>query len=298
MAVAAVLVAIFAARAPLGFAQEQKTSADAESAGLDEVLVTARKRSESLQEVPVAITVLTDEFLRDNNIQRPEDLAALTPGFHYEQTGARFFNKPTIRGTQVNSIAYRLQKSSVYIDGVQVAGSFGAIPFTDIKQVEVLKGPQSTAFGRANLAGAINYITKDPSDELTGNFSVQGRQDSEQHIDGYISGPIIEGRLKGYVAANYYSYGGPSEWRNTLYGDQLGSERSRNVSAKLVGTVTDWLTLTARAFYGFDRDGLPTFQYIAPADRTRRLHYPDFTRGKWWPNACTDRRYKRFEPSL
>ncbi len=234
---------------------------------LDEVTVSARRRSESLQEVPLAITVLSEDFMEKNNIRRPEDIAALTPGFHYEQTGARYFNKPTVRGTSVNSISYRLQKTSVYIDGVVVTGSFGSIPFTDLKQVEVLKGPQSTAFGRGNLAGAISYVTKDPSDVLTGSFSVQGRQDDEMHVDGYLSGPLIEGRLKGYLAGNYYSYGGAEEWRNVLYGEQLGTERSRNVSGKLVGTVTDWLTVTARAFNGFDRDGLPTFQYIAPADR-------------------------------
>ena len=243
-------------------------AAPAPEAGLEEVTVSARKRTESLQDVPLAITVLSDDFIAKNNIKRPEDIAALTPGFHYEQTGARYFNKPTIRGTSVNSISYRLQKTSIYVDGVVVTGSFGSLPFTDLKQVEVLKGPQSTAFGRGNLAGAINYITKTPTDVLSGNLSVQGREDDEMHVDGYLSGPLIEGKLKGYLSANYYSYGGPSGLKNALFGEQLGTERSRDVSAKLVGTFTDWLTVTARAFNGYDRDGLPTFQYINPADRT------------------------------
>lgn len=263
---AAVIVATLAVHVPVALAQS--AGAASESVALDEVTVTARRRSESAQDVPLAITVLSEDFIEENNIRRPEDIAALTPGFHYEQTGARYFNKPTVRGTSVNSISYRLQKTSVYIDGVVVTGSFGSIPFTDLKQIEVLKGPQSTAFGRGNLAGAISYVTKDPSDTLTGNFSVEGRQDDELHYDAYLSGPLVEGKLKGYLAGNYYSYGGPEAWRNALYGEQLGAERSRNVAAKLVGTFTDWLTLTARAFNGFDRDGLPSFQYINPADRT------------------------------
>lgn len=141
----------------------------AETAALEEIIVTAQKRDESLQDVPIAITALTQEALETNRVANVSDLSGLAPNLAV---------RPAAGGTQIASFSMRGITSfgvvpgsdkeiSIYLDGVYVGSPRGSIfNLPDVAQLEVLRGPQGTLFGRNATAGAINITTRDPSGEL------------------------------------------------------------------------------------------------------------------------------------
>ncbi|MDE0001364.1 MAG: TonB-dependent receptor plug domain-containing protein, partial [Rhodospirillaceae bacterium] len=124
--------------------QAQEAGADAL---LEEVLVTARRREESLQDVPVAISVLTDDFIQEATVLDHFDLYAETPGVEYEERRDRLGTSPTIRGVQQTAQNVLNQKMSVFIDGAPILGNAAPYRFGDLERIEVLRGPQSSAFG-------------------------------------------------------------------------------------------------------------------------------------------------------
>jgi iron complex outermembrane receptor protein len=260
-------------------AVDADAAAPAASSTLEEVIVTSRKFTEELQSAPVTATVISGQQLEDLDLGRPEDLARLTPGFHYEETGARFFNKPTIRGLSVNSIEYSNQKTQTFIDGIAFAGQFGSYPIDDgeYQQVEVLKGPQATAFGRGTLGGGINYITKDPTNDFSAIVSAEGRTNDETHDYVFLNVPLIDHVLSSYISLNYYNYGGPSgpQWHDIFNGEQVGNEASQDAAVKFIFTPNDWLTFKLRGSYGDDSDGLASFNFLAPSQANGTFIQPN-----------------------
>jgi outer membrane receptor protein involved in Fe transport len=127
---------------------------------LEEVTVTARKREESLKDVPVSISVISADFINESGIRDQFDLFQLTPGINYGEARDRNGARPGIRGVQAQNQSALRQKVSVFIDGMPVLGNYGSMQFAGLERVEVLRGPQSTAFGRATFGGALNYVTR------------------------------------------------------------------------------------------------------------------------------------------
>lgn len=146
-----------------------------ESLTLQEVVVTAQKREQKLQEVPIAITALDRSQIEAHDVQSARDLGGMVPGLtmtseiSYGQ-GARFF----IRGMGEASLSLsRPSPISVYLDGVYLGGNWGNIlNLVDLTRVEVLRGPQGTLYGRNSMAGTINLVSADPSGELAGYASL------------------------------------------------------------------------------------------------------------------------------
>src|SRR5690606_977352 len=126
--------------------------------------VTAQKRTESQQDVPIAISTITGESLIASGVRDTDDLGLATPGLQMNQGGVG--NIPFIRGIgSQDATAGQDNSVSTYVDGVlqsSVTGS--AVVFNNVERIEVLKGPQGTLFGRNTTGGVINIITKDPSD--------------------------------------------------------------------------------------------------------------------------------------
>ena len=122
---------------------------------LEEVVVTGRKREESLQEIPVAISVLGSDMIAELNVLRQDDLAALVPGYFYNQgvglNEDRTAALPSIRGIGSTELATNRSKVASFVDGMPILGSVGAINIGGATQVEVYSGPQSAAFGRSTF---------------------------------------------------------------------------------------------------------------------------------------------------
>ncbi len=136
---------------------------------LEEVIVTAQKREQSLQEVPVAVTALTQEALEVNSIMDVNDLSGLAPNLTVRPaTGGTNLPAFNMRGITSYGIVPGSDKQiSIYLDGVYLGSPRGGI-FTlpDIQRLEVLRGPQGTLFGRNATGGAISVVTRDPEGEL------------------------------------------------------------------------------------------------------------------------------------
>ena len=137
---------------------------------LEEVMVTAQKQQQSLQDVPIAVAAVDGAKIRDAGIQRIEELTAYVPNFKMAVTGQG--NAVYIRGVGSGDNRGFEQSVGMFIDGIYAGrGQQFQSPFLDIALVEVLKGPQGTLFGKNTIAGAVNISTAKPSDAFSGEFS-------------------------------------------------------------------------------------------------------------------------------
>lgn len=180
----AVLMAMVGiALAPAAFAQSSDKPADDEATTLDSITVTAQKREEALQDVPVVVTALSEQMLRDNGVRDVKDVATIVPGLTVTSTQSESQTVARIRGVGTVGDNAGLESSvGIVIDGVyRPRNGVGFTDLGEIERVEVLKGPQGTLFGKNTSAGVINVVTKRPSfqqsaqAELTvGNYGAIG----------------------------------------------------------------------------------------------------------------------------
>jgi iron complex outermembrane receptor protein len=167
------------------------SSADA-SAGIEEIVVTAQKRSENLQDVPIAITAVTSGRLAAANITSAADIGALTPSLSLTQTAGTL--QPHIRGVGTSSSGPGVENPvAMYLDGVYIAsGTSSLLTLNNIERVEVLKGPQGTLFGRNATGGLIHVITKDPAHDPAMAFHVGYANFKTISSDAYLTSGIGE----------------------------------------------------------------------------------------------------------
>lgn len=250
----AVAALIVGAACPV-LAQSAEASQDPTVTQLDEIIVTARKSSENLQDVPLSITAFTSDELQRRGVREAQDLSSITPGLNVEKDQGRRFDRPVIRG-QSNVLG--VPNAASFIDGVYIPDSLFATELAFIDQIEVIKGPQSALYGRQTFSGAISYTTRQPSDVFEGLFRATVAQDDEWNFLAGVSGPLVEGVLSGQAAFNYYTYGG--EYRNNAVGDSsfgrtIGQEETIGGSFGLRFTPTADLSFTLRATYAENDDG-------------------------------------------
>ncbi len=174
------------------------TAQQAAAQALEQITVTAQKRSESLKDVPISIAAFDGEKMRDVGIQRAEDLAAYVPNFSVIQEPLG--DKINIRGIQSGSQAGFEQSVATFVDDIyRGRSSQSRWAFLDIERVEVLRGPQPTLFGKNTVAGALNIVTARPTDEFEGELSVAIRPEFDAtETQAYLSGPFsdrVRGRL-------------------------------------------------------------------------------------------------------
>ena len=151
-----------------GLAQTAPTTGD-QSTQVGDIIVTAQRRSENLQDVPIAITAITSETLEANRVTNVSDLNGLAPGVTVRPAaGASGIPAFSIRGlTSYGVVPGSDKQVSVYLDGVYISSSRGSLfELPDIQRIEVLRGPQGTLFGRNATAGAISIVTRDPYGEF------------------------------------------------------------------------------------------------------------------------------------
>ena len=180
----------------------------------DEIFVYARKREEKLIDVPISISTFSAKGLRDRNIRDGYDLANFTPNFSLTQNLGRRLDVPNIRGQFGPLIGGTAPNASFFVDGVFISGSIGSTSTANLAQIDVLRGPQSAQFGRATFAGAVNYITKKPSDEFEGEVNLKTGQDGDRELGAWVSGPVIEDKLYFFVGTSKHQWDG--EWNNGL----------------------------------------------------------------------------------
>ena len=170
---------------------------------IEEIIVTARKREELLQEVPMAVSVLTGERIDQTGVLNVEYLYGDVPNLYFAQNNTLSSQSDSreimIRG--VGAIPLLEPSAGVFIDGIYQTGLRFDISFLDLERVEVLRGPQGTLFGRNTQAGALNLVTRKPSDTFRARGSVRVDDNETRALDLSLSGPAVGDKLFAGFAA-------------------------------------------------------------------------------------------------
>ena len=187
--------------------------------GIADVIVTAQRRSERLQSVPVAVTALTAQALDRAGIAQTSDLQVVTPGLVYST--AISVPTPFIRGVgSRDNTAANESGVATYLDGIYYAGMpAGLLALPNIERIEVLKGPQGTLFGRNANGGLIQIITRDPPRELSGTVKLSYANYDTITASGYLGGPVTE-TLRADLSV-YYTDQRDGWGRNLVSGVQI-----------------------------------------------------------------------------
>lgn len=211
-----------------------------------EIVVTAQRRAEKLKDVPISITALSSDMLHDAGVIGTADLTVAVAGLNFTMQGA--FAQPTIRGIGTTVASNGNEANvAVYVDGVYQPSQNGNISnLVGIQQIEVLKGPQGTLFGRNATGGAIRITTRDPGRTFEGEVNARYGRFDEIRADAYLSTPLTES-----LAANVsvlYTDGG-EYIRNTFTGTETSGNHSVFVRGKLLFEPNSDIKIVASGLY-------------------------------------------------
>lgn len=248
---------------PSAGADAATASAEAEQgAGLEEVVVTAQKRVERLQDVPVAVTAISGEALSAAGVNQTTDLVNVTPSLTFAQGATPNNTNLRVRGIGTALFGQGTEPSvSVVVDGIVLARSAqGFSDLADIERIEVLRGPQGTLFGKNSVAGLINVVTKRPTDVFEADADLTMAEQEEYRVRGSVSGPIND--TMGYRLTGYYNDVGGHIRNVTLDRDVNGSE-SWGARAKYEWDATDRLNLLVMADYRESETLCCSSQYLS-----------------------------------
>ncbi|WP_136161217.1 TonB-dependent receptor [Sphingomonas flavalba] len=250
--------------------------ADAPAIASDDIVVTARKRAESLQDVPISISAFSGQDLEDRQVGSIDRIAAFTPNLSFNPSasvsGSNSAAAIFIRGIGQGDFSLNADPGvGVYVDGVFYARSIGSvIDALDLERVEVLRGPQGTLFGRNTIGGAINLTTQRPGTSFGGKVEAATGTDNLVRLRGSVDLPLGEGLLT-RISAMYANQDGYV--RKVLTGDRLGDTNSFNIRGRLVATLSDNVELDISADYAREREnGAP----LTLVDNNENGSFPAF----------------------
>lgn len=210
------------------------------------IIVTARKRDETLESVPVAISAFTEKTIEDAGIEEIADVAQLTPGFTFTPLFGGAISTPVIRG---QSTTIGEPNVGFFVDGVYQSSRaiMDSMLGSDIERIEVVKGPQSALYGRNTFGGAVNYITKSPEEYLSGRVYGAIGDYEQREIRLNLNGPIAPDLLYFSVGGSYVHDGGYFE--NSLTGEDLDDNTTKVLTGTLELRPSSALSVRLRAGY-------------------------------------------------
>jgi len=258
-------IILFASLEPAALAQAQdQTQAQAqptaETGELQEVTVIARRREESVLNVPITINVFTQQDIQAAGIVAPRDFVAMVPNMtmvEVQNVGNSFI---TIRG--ISQARNSEPSVATVVDGVLETNPYEfSAGLYDIRQIEVLKGPQGALYGRNAIGGAIIIHTADPSNEFEGSAKVGGGSGDSKWAQGAISGPVVsDGTLKFRASVNYYdTHGFLKNWYLDKPADPYTDYSAR---LRLLWQPQDAFSADLRLYY--DRTETTAYYYVIP----------------------------------
>ncbi|MFI4877737.1 MAG: TonB-dependent receptor, partial [Steroidobacterales bacterium] len=247
---------------PLWAQAQGQTQTQASEATLDEVVVTARKREETLLDVPVTENAFTEQMIHSAGIESPRDFVALVPNMtlvEVQNVGNSFI---TIRG--ISQARNSEPSVAVLVDGVLEPNPYEFDQqLTDIKSIEVLKGPQGALYGRNAIGGAILIRTADPPDHFEGTVKAGVGNGVSEKGQLALGGPIGSGGTLGYRASlNYYNTDGYLE--NTYLGRKADPYRDYTGRLRMLWKPSDDWSADLRVF--LDHVETTAYYYIIPRD--------------------------------
>ena len=214
------------------------------AATLEEIVVTAQQRAESLQDVPVSVAAVTAKKISDSGIVDLQGLSELVPNFSINETGIS--TTVTIRGISSGINSGFEQSVGMYNDGIFYGrDQLARVPMIDMERVEVLRGPQGILFGKNSIAGAVSQISAKPTDEFEGSVTALYEPDhGETDLRMVLSGPLTD-NLSGRLAVMTRELDGYV--KNTELGVDEQNEDEQVVRATLRWDVNDSVTATLKS---------------------------------------------------
>jgi iron complex outermembrane recepter protein len=233
-----VLAGVLVAGAP---AVELAWAAESRLRPIEEIVVTARRREEALQDVPASVSVISEAEMFYSGNNSMERLRDVIPNFQFASDMA-YRSRVAVRGLGSDRSGAQTNGVGFFIDGVYQSGTarFNA-PFFDIERVEVLKGPQGARYGRNSFAGVVNVVTRKPDNEL--RLSAQTVVENQGGLEyaGLVSGPIVRDQLYGKLSFAYNESDG--DFRNAVTGRDQIPTKSEFYAARLIWDASERLEL-------------------------------------------------------
>ena len=239
----------------------------ASASGQDQdIVVTARKREESLKDIPVAATAITGETIERRGFTSVKDVAQLTPSLNINSDGAgRAFI--SIRGVGTTLIDTVQPGVGIFVDGIyQPNTSYLNNPLTDVERVEVLRGPQGTLYGKNTLGGAVNVITRQPSNQFEGKVMASyAGPDDAWTAGGSVSGPIVRDHLQARIAYVHQQQDGFIH--NQLLDKDQNPLNTDTISGTVRAEPANDVTLTLNGYYTWLKGGAVPYVFVTgPTD--------------------------------
>ena len=267
---------------------------------LEEIVVTARKRAESLQDTPLSISAFTGENMESRGFTDISQIADFTPNMQFDFsapiTGSSNAASIYIRGVGQSDFLLTTEPGvGVYVDGVYLSRSMGGVlDLLDIERVEVLRGPQGTLFGKNTIGGAINVTTKKPSEDLEGRIEATIGRFDRRDFKASINVPMIEDTLFFRVSAASQNRDG---WAKYSDGKDLGDKNSDTVRATVLLHASEDLEVTLAADWTKADESSPvsTLLYVNPMTGLTGLYNGFVATG---PSEVYDPRYVMGEPEV
>lgn len=187
-------------------AQTTEGQDSADDSGIADIVVTAQRRAQNVQDVPIAITAVSGAQLRESGVRDPRDLTLIVPSLSMQAGTAASTTSLFIRGVGIGDFNSNTTGAvGVYVDDVFIGANAGKLfNVFDSDGIEVLKGPQGTLYGRNTTAGAIRFSSRKPTNELSGDISALYGRFNEVRLEGGIGGPIVDDMLKVRVSGLYH----------------------------------------------------------------------------------------------
>jgi iron complex outermembrane receptor protein len=230
-----------------GNARAQTSDPNPVGATLEEIVVTAQKREQSIQDVPISITAISGDAISDNGYQNISELAAQTPGVQVQEND--LFPAYFIRGAGLLVEATDLNEQPVgsYLDDVYLGSpSASRGQLFDVDRVEILKGPQGTLFGRNTSAGVINYLSRRPGDKANGYIQLGYGRFGRFEAEGAVGGPLTTG-IRMRASAKYLRSDG---WqRDRLTNIKFGNSNIFSGRVQLEADITSALSFRGKVDY-------------------------------------------------
>lgn len=224
-------------------------------AGFEEIVVTTRKKEENLQDVPIAVNALSREDMERAGVKELNQIAHHDSSLQFDRGFSAADTRLVIRGLAPTrgrpNAATLIDGIDISSETIGVAGGTNLINprMLDIERVEVVKGPQSALYGRSAFAGAVQYVTRDASDEMEGEVSLDGAEEGYYTFKGSLSGPL--GESAGFrLNALYWEEGGFHQ--NSITGNDIGGGEGLGVAATLNFDPSDSFRVKARVEFSDD----------------------------------------------
>ena len=222
---------------------------------MEEVIVTARKRAESVQDVPAAVSAFSASDLEDRGVENITEVARLTPNVTMNETSGLNAGAVQVFIRGIGNDPGFDQGVGIYVDDVYLNRTMGALlEVYDVQRIEVLKGPQGNLYGRNTIGGAIKYVSREPDGEARGRIEAKVGTDSLRKFKASFSGPLVEDRLfAGFAIANANHDGYQT---NQFDGGEWGAKDTLSARASLIWNATESLRVKLVGDY-FKDDSAP-----------------------------------------